>query len=205
MSSEGGHVSYLYERSQKQLRRKLVFADYILKNINSGRIGILADNQDALRNVKNTGYYLGFRKSARCFKLGWLWTGILLNDQYVRHIESLTSYNEVLAALRQRCGYGHAAVGWLMPRWLRRQQVFCAWWVIRLRTKNIDELAMAVGLSSRYLAASLSRSGSASANLNAWFRSIMQLRIWSVPICQWLNSLNAMIFWSGPFLTRFMP
>ncbi|MCQ4974436.1 hypothetical protein NE662_09390, partial [Bifidobacterium pseudocatenulatum] len=58
MSSEGGHVSYLYEREVKKAiaQGNLAALPIIFsKNINSGRIGILADNQDALRNVKNWG------------------------------------------------------------------------------------------------------------------------------------------------------
>ncbi|MCG4856680.1 hypothetical protein L0M90_13370, partial [[Ruminococcus] torques] len=54
----GGHVSYLYEREVKKAiaQGNLAALPIIFsKNINSGRIGILADNQDALRNVKNWG------------------------------------------------------------------------------------------------------------------------------------------------------
>ena len=46
------------------------------------------------------GHYLGFRKSACSFQVGLDYEMVYsLNDQYVRHIESLTSYNEVLAAI----------------------------------------------------------------------------------------------------------
>lgn len=151
------------------------------KNINSGRIGILADNQDALRNVKNWGIISVSVNLRALFQVGLDYELVYsLNDQYVRHIESLTSYNEVLAAI-EAADVDMATRCREMVDAKMTAAVSKVFWQLMsdpTTDQSIDELAMAVGLSSRYLGSQFkNRSGSASANLNAWFRSIMQLRI----------------------------
>lgn len=157
MSSEGGHVSYLYEREVKKAiaQGNLAALPIIFsKNINSGRIGILADNQDALRNVKNWGIISVSVNLRALFQVGLDYELVYsLNDQYVRHIESLTSYNEVLAAIEAadvdmttRC---REMVNAKMTAAVSK--VFWQLMSDPTTDQSIDELAMAVGLSSRYL------------------------------------------------------
>lgn len=157
MSSEGGHVSYLYEREVKKAiaQGNLAALPIIFsKNINSGRIGILADNQDALRNVKNWGIISVSVNLRALFQVGLDYELVYsLNDQYVRHIESLTSYNEVLAAI-EAADVDMAMRCREMVDAKMTAPVSKVFWQLMsdpTTDQSIDELAMAVGLSSRYL------------------------------------------------------
>lgn len=124
------------------------------KNINSGRIGILADNQDALRNVKNWGIISVSVNLRALFQVGLDYELVYsLNDQYVRHIESLTSYNEVLAAI-EAADVDMATRCREMVDAKMTAAVSKVFWQLMsdpTTDQSIDELAMAVGLSSRYL------------------------------------------------------
>lgn len=157
MSSEGGHVSYLYEREVKKAiaQGNLAALPIIFsKNINSGRIGILADNQDALRNVKNWGIISVSVNLRALFQVGLDYELVYsLNDQYVRHIESLTSYNEVLAAI-EAADVDMAMRCREMVDTKMTAPVSKAFWQLMSNPtmdQSVDDLAMTVGLSSRYL------------------------------------------------------
>lgn len=157
MSSEGGHVSYLYEREVKKAIAEgnlaalpIIFS----KNINSGRIGILADNQDALRNVKNWGIISVSVNLRALFQVGLDYELVYsLNDQYVRHIESLTSYNEVLAAI-EAADVDMATRCREMVDSKMTAPISKVFWQLMndpTNAESIDELALEVGLSSKYL------------------------------------------------------
>lgn len=157
MSSEGGHVSYLYEREVKKAiaQGNLAALPIIFsKNINSGRIGILADNQDALRNVKNWGIISVSVNLRALFQVGLDYEMVYsLNDQYVRHIESLTSYNEVLAAIEAADVDMAMRCREMVDAKMTAPVSKFFWQLMSNPTmdQSVDDLAMTVGLSSRYL------------------------------------------------------
>lgn len=99
---EGAHVSYAYEKALKtavELGKPSMVHDAFVGLVNSGRIGILSDGSN-LRNIKNWGIISTSVTLRAAIHAGMDFDqAYSLNDHYVRTLETLTSYDEVMSAI----------------------------------------------------------------------------------------------------------
>lgn len=99
---EGAHVSYAYEKALKtavELGKPSMVHDAFVGLVNSGRIGILADGSN-LRNIKNWGIISTSVTLRATIHAGMDFDqAYSLNDHYVRTLESLTTYDDVMSGI----------------------------------------------------------------------------------------------------------
>ncbi|WP_341779158.1 helix-turn-helix domain-containing protein [Levilactobacillus sp. HBUAS70063] len=99
---EGAHVSYAYEKALKtavELGKPSMVHDAFVGLVNSGRIGILADGSN-LRNIKNWGIISTSVTLRAAIHAGMDFDqAYSLNDHYVRTLETLTTYDDVMSGI----------------------------------------------------------------------------------------------------------
>lgn len=99
---EGAHVSYAYEKALKtavELGKPSMVHDAFIGLVNSGRIGILADGSN-LRNIKNWGIISTSVTLRAAIHAGMDFDqAYSLNDHYVRTLETLTTYDDVMSGI----------------------------------------------------------------------------------------------------------
>ncbi|MCT4487975.1 helix-turn-helix domain-containing protein [Levilactobacillus parabrevis] len=99
---EGAHVSYAYEKALKtavELGKPSMVHDAFVGLVNSGRIGILADGSN-LRNIKNWGIISTSVTLRAAIHAGMDFDqAYSLNDHYVRTLETLTTYDDVMTGI----------------------------------------------------------------------------------------------------------
>lgn len=103
-NDDGVHISYLYERA---LKAAVVLGDpsaihsAFMALINSGRIGILSD-KGKLRSIKNWAIIVVSVTLRSAINAGVDYEqAYSLNDQYVRTIESLTAFDDVMQKIEE--------------------------------------------------------------------------------------------------------
>lgn len=103
-NDEGAHVSYAYEKALKtavELGKPSMVHDAFIGLVNSGRIGILSDESN-LRNVKNWGIICTSVTLRAAINTGMDYDkAYSLNDHYVRTLEALNSYDEVMTMIEK--------------------------------------------------------------------------------------------------------
>ncbi|WP_252902404.1 hypothetical protein [Paucilactobacillus hokkaidonensis] len=104
-NDEGAHVSYAYEKALKtavELGKPSMVHDAFIGLVNSGRIGILSDESN-LRNVKNWGIICTSVTLRAAINTGMDYDqAYSLNDHYVRTLETLNSYDEVMTMIEKK-------------------------------------------------------------------------------------------------------
>lgn len=99
---KGAHVSYAYEKALKtavELGKPSMVHDAFVGLVNSGRIGILADGSN-LRNIKNWGIISTSVTLRAAIHAGMDFDqAYSLNDHYVRTLETLTTYDDVMTGI----------------------------------------------------------------------------------------------------------
>lgn len=101
---EGAHVSYAYEKALKtavEIGKPSMIHDAFVGLVNSGRIGILSDESD-LRNIKDWGIICTSVTLRAAIDSGMDYDqAYSLNDHYVRNLETLKTYDEVMNTIEK--------------------------------------------------------------------------------------------------------
>lgn len=101
-NEEGAHINHLYEialRSAVLLGNDTLIHEIFTKLLNSGRIGILS-NEGSVRSIKNWGIIVISVILRSVIDAGMDYDqAYTLNDEYVRNLEILSSFNRVISEI----------------------------------------------------------------------------------------------------------
>lgn len=103
-NDQGAHVSYVYEKALKsavEMGLPSMIHDALVGLVNSGRIGILSDAGE-VRNVKNWGIICISVTLRAAINAGMDYDqAYTLNDHYVRTLDTMTTYNDVMHLIEE--------------------------------------------------------------------------------------------------------
>lgn len=103
-NDQGAHVSYSYEKALKsaiEMGQPQMIHDAFVGLVSSGRIGLLSD-ETGVRSVKNWGIICVSVTLRAAIEAGMDFDqAYSLNDHYVRTLDSLGSYNEVMKIIEE--------------------------------------------------------------------------------------------------------
>ncbi|EHO52471.1 helix-turn-helix domain-containing protein [Lentilactobacillus kisonensis] len=155
-NDDGVHISYVYERA---LKAAIMLGDpssihsTFLALINSGRIGILSD-KGRLRSVKNWGIICVSVTIRSAINAGIDYDqAYSLNDQYVRTIESLNAFDDVMNKIEEILKDMARRVQQLRNVHLSKDIRYIYQIILDSPEANltVPELSNQLGLSSHYL------------------------------------------------------
>lgn len=102
LNEEGAHINHSYEIALKSavlLGNDELIHDIFTKLLNSGRIGILS-NEGSIRSIKNWGIIVISVILRSVIDAGMDYDqAYTLNDEYVRNLEILSSFNKVISEI----------------------------------------------------------------------------------------------------------